>query len=113
MTHDIHVLMAWIIGCLTIAALCTTAFPILYAFFPWRSTLLGKLLMLQGVAFALVMDLTVLFQFWAPSNILVLFWVNAAGFSLVAIATASLTVMLWRKNHTNRKFKNHQKEKHG
>lgn len=113
MTHDIHVLMTWILVCLIVAALCSTAFPLLYAFFPWRSTLLGKLLMLQAVAFALAMDGTVLFQFWVPSNVLVIFWINAIVFSLIAVASTLLTSMLWRKNITNRRqVKQYKKEKH-
>jgi len=111
MTHDIHVLMAWIFVCLIVAALCTTAFPVLYAFSPWRSSLLGKLFMLQAIAFALAMDATVIFNLWKPSNILFLFWANVVVFGLIAVATALLTGMLWRLNNYHRKIR--KKAKHG
>jgi len=110
MTHDVHVLMVWIFVCLIVAALCTTAFPVLYAFFPWRSSRLGKLFMLQAVAFAVAMDATVLFNLWVPSSVLLLFWANTIVFGLIAVATSLLTGMLWKLNHINRKIK---KEKNG
>ncbi len=100
MTRDVDVLTHWIQGCLYVAAFCTTAFPFLYLFSPWYASQLGRCLMLQAVAFALIVDVTVLFQFYHPSDILVYFWVEAFCFSLVAVASAALTVMLWRTNHT-------------
>lgn len=104
MTHDIVVLTHVLQVCLVIAAMFTTSFPVVYAFFPWRSTRLGKILMGQGVSFALTLDLTVLFQFWEPSNILVLFWVEAFGFALIAVSTGALTWMMLRVNSRRRKF---------
>jgi hypothetical protein len=102
MTHDVDVLKNWIQACLVLAAIFTTAFPILYLFSPWYSTKLGRLLMLQAVAFAIAIDCTLLFQFWFPSNILVIFWINAIVFFLIAISTGALTLMLWRTNHNKR-----------
>lgn len=102
MSTDVDVLMNWITACLVAAAIFTTAFPVLYLFSPWHSTRLGRLLMLQAVAFALAIDLTLLFQFWVPVNVLIVFWMNAAVFFLIAIATGALTIMLWRVNHQKR-----------
>lgn len=99
MTRDIETLTKLIQICLVIAAFCASSFPVLYAFFPWRSTMLGRLLMLQSISFAVALDLTLLFQFWFPKDILVIFWVNALVFLLIAVATAALTVMLWMTNH--------------
>jgi len=99
MTTDVDVLMNWIQACLAIAAVFTTAFPFLYLFSPWYSTKLGRLLMLQAVAFALAIDMTLLFQFWVPVNVLIIFWMNAFVFFLIAIATGALTIMLWHTNH--------------
>lgn len=99
MSTDVEVLMNWIQACLVAAAIFTTAFPILYLFSPWHSTRLGRLLMLQAVSFALAIDLTLLFQFWVPTNVLIVFWVNFFVFFLIAIATGALTIMLWRTNH--------------
>jgi hypothetical protein len=92
-----------------IAAICTTAFPILYAFYPWRSTILGKMLMLQALAFALAMDGTVIFNLWMP-NLIVGVIVEVVVFGMIAASTASLTVLMWRANHVSRKVK---KEQHG
>lgn len=99
MTTDVDTLMNWVQGCLVAAAIFTTAFPILYLFSPWYSTLLGRLLMLQAISFALAIDFTLLFQFWVPVNVLIVFWMNAAVFFLIAIATGALTIKLWILNH--------------
>lgn len=97
-TQDNEVMMLMIVVFLGIAAFCTTAFPALYLLFPWKSTLLGKLLMLQGVAFALAMDATLLFWFWVPDNIQLILWLNVFVFGLIAVATGALTVTLCRTN---------------
>jgi hypothetical protein len=103
-------LLVLILAFAIVAALCTTAFPILYAFFPWRSTLLGKMLMLQAVAFALAMDGTVIFNLWMPSlNVGVV--IEVIVFGLIAISTAALTALMWKANRSNRKLK--KEEKHG
>jgi hypothetical protein len=102
MTTDVDVLTNWIRACLVLAAIFTTAFPILYLFSPWYSTKLGRLLMLQAVSFALAIDITLLFTYWFPSNILINFWIEAAVFFLIACSTGALTFMLWRTNHQKR-----------
>ena len=98
MTHDIHLLTLWIQGCLILAAISTTAFPVLYAFAPWWSTRLGRGLMIQGIAFALAIDLTLLFTFWETDNILLLFWVNAVVLTLLAFASGYLTWKMLKHN---------------
>ena len=99
MTRDIEVLEMIIVIDVVIAAFFTTAFPILYLFSEWNKSKLGKILMLQGVAFALAVDLTLLFAFWTPKDILVQFWVSAFVFTFIAFATGALCWMLWRTNH--------------
>lgn len=99
MSHDIDVLTRWIQIFLVIAAVCTNAFPIVYAFSRWNSGRLGQLLMLQAISFALVLDFTVLFQFWTPGSILLQFWIETILFALIACSTAALTLMMWRLNH--------------
>lgn len=99
MTHDIHTLLHWLRVVLIVAAICATLFPILYLFSHWWSTMLGRLLMLQGVAFALALDVTCLFTYWRPTDILVEFWIDVIVFTLIAVATASLTVMMIRANY--------------
>lgn len=111
MTHDVELLTKWVHTCLAVAAFCSTSFPVLYAFSPWYSTLLGRFLMLQAVSFALAIDMTLLFQFWVPSDILVLFWINAIVFTLIAGATFGLTVMLWRTNHVKNDLRGFKRRK--
>lgn len=103
MNSDPATLILWIRGCLWIAALCTTAFPLLYLFSAWQGSKLGRVVMLQAVAFALAMDVTLLFQYWTPSSPMVIFWINAFVLSLIAVASASLTVMMWVSNYKLRK----------
>lgn len=99
MTHDIDVLLAWAQWCLFVTALCTTAFPIMYAFSPWYKSPLGRALMTQAIAFALAIDLTLVVQFWNPSDILILFWLNAFVLTLVAVSTGWLTVQMIQANY--------------
>jgi hypothetical protein len=99
-THDIEVLTRILKGCLFVAAFLATAFPVLYMFSPWWSTWLGKLLMLHAFALALALDVTAIFTFWQPSDILVYFWVEVFVFGLIALANGLMCWMLWRTNHS-------------
>ena len=103
---DIDVLAVWILICVIVAAIGTTAVPILYSFSPWRSHLLGQLFMLQAISFALAVDFTALFAVWSPKNILVMFWVNTIVFTAIAVSTSSLALLMWKLNHP-KKRKNH------
>lgn len=107
MTHDINVLRAWIRIVLIVAAICTTAVPLLYSFSPWRSRRLGQLFMLQAVSFAVAIDLSLLFSYWRPKttedNILLLFWVDASVLTMIAISTAALAWMMVLLNYRKKK----------
>ena len=62
---------------LVIAAITTTLFPTLYAFVPWWRSLLGRSMMAQSLALGLILDLSVVFQFFlTPSSRLVILWLN-------------------------------------
>lgn len=100
MTRDIETLTQIIKWSLFVAAFFTTAFPVLYAFAPWWSTTLGRLLMFMTVSFAIVLDMTVLFQFWQPKDILTYFWIELVCFVLIAISTGALTFMMVRMNYS-------------
>jgi hypothetical protein len=102
MNHDLEVLIFWIRIVQVATAISVTSFPILYAFKPWRSTITGRLLMLQGVAFAMALDVTALFAYWRPSNLLVMLWIDAIILTFIAIATSSLTWWMWRTNSTKK-----------
>lgn len=99
MTRDIDTLVRYLLVVVIIAAISSTAVPILYATGPWRAKVLGRLFMLQAVSFALALDMTVLFQFWQPKDILWLFWIQTVVFTLIAISTSALAWLSWRVNH--------------
>jgi hypothetical protein len=103
MTHDIAVLQEWMLVVIVIAALGSTAVPVLYFFTGWRKRLLGRLFMFQSLAFAMAMDLTLLFQFWKPTNILLIFWISVVVLTLIAASTIALAIMVWNLNWRNRK----------
>lgn len=99
MNGEDAVFQLWIFACLVIAAFFTTTFPLLYLFSTWNKSKLGRVLMLQGVAFALAVDLTLLFALWTPP-MMAGYIVSAGGFTLIAISSGTLTWMLWRSNHS-------------
>lgn len=103
MTHDINVLRAWIRIVLLVAAICTTAVPILYSFSPWRSRRVGQLFMLQALSFAAAIDMSLLFAYWRPRNILMLFWVDAFVLTAIAVSTAALAWLMVRLNYLKKK----------
>lgn len=105
MNGDIEVLRAWIRVVLIIAAICTTAVPIIYSFSPWRSRPFGRLFMMQAISFAVAMDLSALFSVWHPVNILILFWVDALILTLIAASTSAMAGMMWRMSHPSKKGK--------
>ena len=103
---DLEALRLWVRVCLVVAAIWTTAFPILYLFSPWRLTGLGKVLMLQGIAFALAMDLTAAFNFWMPIHRMKLAYIiDALVLTFIAASTGALTVMLWKIQHERANYK--------
>ncbi len=105
MTRDLNALRTWILIVLTIAALCTTAVPIIYSFSPWRKKLLGRLFMLQAVSFAFATDMSVLFAFWGPRDILIRFWINALMLTMIAISTSALAWLILRMNFPRQRKK--------
>jgi hypothetical protein len=105
MTHDLEALENWLQAFLFVAAFCVTLFPLLWAWSRWWSTLLGRLLMLQSVAFAAAIDLTAYYPFRPPTleHILVVFWLQAIVFGLIALASVLLTCTMIRMNYIRRK----------
>lgn len=102
MIADIYALSDALRGFAGFTAITATAFPFLYAFSPWYKTALGRAMMLQGVAFAAVMDLRFVFSIWDPGREVYL-WVSVITLALVAAATTTLTVILWNLNYTHRR----------
>lgn len=102
MSHDIETLTNWIRICLGFAALNVTVFTVLFFFTTWRRYMLGWAFMLKALGFTLALDLTLLFQYWTPKNILVVFWIQATVFTLIALSTATMTYLLWRSNFSGK-----------
>lgn len=103
MTRDVETLRYWIRIVLIIAALGTNSVPLLYFFAPWRSHAIGRFFMLQAVAFAVAMDMSLLFSFWQPKDIRIVFWVNAIVLTGIAVSTSSLTVLMWKANYLQKR----------
>jgi hypothetical protein len=90
MTHDIETLRLWLTIVLSLTAIGQNAVVIVYLTLPWRTYLLGRIFMLKSISFAATLDVTLLFQVWKPSNILVLFWTMAFLYSAMAASTGAL-----------------------
>lgn len=98
MTRDLETLRMWLRVVVIMAAICATAVPVIYAFCPWRTSLLGKLFMNQAVALAVAIDMNVLFFVWRPTDPLVLFWIWAIAITGLAVSTALMAIFIWRTN---------------
>jgi hypothetical protein len=103
MTRDADVLRAWLLVVVVIAAMGATAVPIIYSFLPWTRHRIGPPFMLQAVSLAGALDMTVLFAFWRPDDILVLFWVQVLVFTAIAVSTSTLVWVTIRMRYPNRK----------
>jgi len=103
MTRDIEVLRAWLLVMVVIAAVGATAVPVLYSFLPWKKHQIGPPFMLQAVSFAGALNITVLFAFWRPKDILIIFWVQALLFTAIAVSTSTLVLVTIRMRYPKRK----------
>src|SRR5688572_19826973 len=99
MTRDIEVLRAWLLVMVVIAAVGATAVPVLYSFLPWKKHQIGPPFMLQAVSFAGALNITVLFAFWRPKDILIIFWVQALLFTAIAVSTSTLVLVTIRMRY--------------
>ena len=105
MTRDVDTLVRYLLVMVVIAAISSTAVPVLYSFGPWRTRKLGRLFMLQAISFSLALNMTVLFQFWHPKDILWVFWIECVVFTMIAVSTSALAWLGWRENHAKYKGK--------
>lgn len=104
MTRDIDVLRIWILVVALIAAVGTNAVPIIYLLTPWRAKMLGRLFMLQAISFALAMDMSLILTLWQPSNVLVIFWINALVLTTIACSTSAMAWLILMLKRTNGKY---------
>ena len=94
---------------LVIAAITTTLFPILYAFAPWWRSFLGRSVMAQSLALGIILDLSVLFQFFlTPSSLLFITWLNIVILVVIAVTSGCLSIIqlrLLRERHKSHAWK--------
>jgi hypothetical protein len=105
MTRDPATLREIVRIFIILGAIATTSFPILYSFAPWYASQVGRVLMLKALTFALLMDIILLFQYWRPKDILVLFWIQIFMYLLIALQASAMSILLIRLNFRNRKSK--------
>ena len=101
MNYNVAHMMKWVEFFLFMAAITTTAFPVLYAFSPWYKSLLGRLIMTQATTLAVAMNLTLYFHFWTPTDIRVALLINIIVVAAIGITSGLLTWMLWTVAHKN------------
>jgi branched-subunit amino acid ABC-type transport system permease component len=99
MPHDVQTLRQWLRIVMIITAFCSTALPLVYSLTGWRKFKTGRLFMLLSLSFATAIDVTVLFSFWRPKNVLVIFWVDALLFTFIAAASLSLIILVIKMNY--------------
>lgn len=106
MTRDIHTLILWIRIVAIVASTCSTFLPVTYAvLFPWRSRLVGRLIMFLTVTLAVTIDLSTLFSFWKPKDILWVFWIDAIVLTAIAASTLLLAIFMIRLRFPSKKGK--------
>lgn len=97
-----------ILICLIIASITSTTFPLLYSFSRWDESILGRAMMSQSIAFAMALDLTLLFHFWRPPFPYARLFTMIV-FVFIAGTTTTLSVILWKLNYQKRLDKeNHE-----
>jgi phage-related holin len=95
-TRDANVLRLWLLVVVVISAIMATTVPVLYSRYRWRKYMIGRVFMYIAVSLAAALDMTVLFQFWTP-DILVIFWIETAIFTALAVSTSMAVIVLWKK----------------
>lgn len=99
MNNPYPTLTFWLHILMVIAAICATAFPMLYAFSPWYRSVLGRALMIQGVALAWILDITAIYALIENEDLETKLWVYVVSFIFLACATAFMTMRLWQINY--------------
>lgn len=91
------------------AAFAETAFALAYGLaFRWRSTELGRQMLLYSATVAALMDLSVLAMWWRPPA-----WVFLTAFAVFAASlTWRLVILLrmWREQHQDQRRSRHRAE---
>lgn len=108
MPHDVQTVMQVSRIFLAIAAVCVTAFPVLYGMFsPWYKSHLGRAVLVQSVAVALAIDISAYGQFWAITDLHKILVINVVFLGFISVASLYLTTMMVYYN-----FKKREKLEH-
>lgn len=97
--NDFETLFSWLKVVTWLAAIGTTLFPILYLFSPWYTSVTGRVLMFQSVAFAAAVDLTLMGYYDIPESLTFSLWLGIIVLGWIAVATFAFSFLLWRTNH--------------
>lgn len=101
---NIDTVLQWTQTFLAIAAICTTAFPLLYLFSPWYRSQLGRAVMIQSVSVALALDVSAVYQFWTfTTNLRTIMIINVGVLALISVASLYQTTMLVYYNFSSKK----------
>jgi hypothetical protein len=111
MAQDPGDLLHWLHAILIITAILATCFPLIYGTTAWYETMLGRILMLQGVSFALLFDTIMVFTYWQPLNITIQMWIYIGLFIFLALAKSLMIYMVWKLNFRQRFGVSKAKEK--
>jgi hypothetical protein len=80
---------------LVVAAICTTAFPVLYLPSPWYKSHLGRAVMIQSASLAFAIDISLLLRVWKfTDDLATLLTINIVLLALISIGSIYLTVAL-------------------
>lgn len=97
MTYDVDNMV--VVGrlFLVLAAVMTTAYPVIYSLMPWYKSRLGRAMMLKAIAFNMLLWLKVILTFFLNDHTRTfLLWFNAITLILIGIATSLMTFELLR-----------------
>lgn len=87
-----------------LATLTAITFPVMYAFSTWNRSFIGRFLMADSIAYALLMSLTTFFRFWQPMDPQMVRTIYLIAFVGILITNVALLYGLWCVNfHPKRK----------
>lgn len=91
--------------CLGIAAVCVTAFPLLYGLFsPWYKSHLGRSVLIQSAMVAMAIDISAYAQFWTiTTDLHKILVINIVFMMTLSLSSLYLTATLFYYNFTRKK----------
>lgn len=103
----------FVIFCLVTTVVSIIAFLVMYGRVAWYKSELGRVFMLNKIAYAVILGFSIMFRFWKPDNPLVTSLINGFRYGLITYATALLTYVMIKMNFFNRKDKKDGRDSEG